>query len=463
MWGHPAWLPGMWAPRWYDGIAPGAGVVGRSKVQRSVARSARWRRARRLGPLMVLVPVMLTAACQKGPFVAQTEPTPEPSPDAQVLIQPEDGAKKWRPDKPIQITAAKGTLESVSVRSADDDEIGGELSADRTSWTSRWTLNPSTSYEVTATAVNPEGRTTTARSSFKTLDPAATIQASSVIAGGQMVGVGMPIVIRFDRPVYNKKNVERSFEVRASKEIEGAWYWMSRQEVHFRPKEYWPADTKVRFIGHLSGVRAAKNVYGVDDLRVKFKIGDRHVTHIDTKKHTMVVRKNGKKVNTFPVSAGKASTPTTSGTHVAFEKSPTTIMDSATVGIPKGSPGYYRITTHWTVKFTFSGLYTHSMDSTTWAQGSTNVSHGCINMTTSRAKWFYDFSMIGDVIKVTGTSRPLEWGNGWTAWEKSWKDWVKGSAFNAPINPETGIVEPKPATPSASPSDPPSSAPSSTP
>lgn len=427
---------------------------------------ARRRRPGRFVPVVVVAPVVLTAACQSGPLAAEAKPTPEPSPAAQLRIEPEDGTKQWRPDKPIEITAANGKLRSVSVRSPDDDRIAGKVSADRTTWTSRWTLHPSTSYQITATAVNPEGRTTTLRSSFETLDPKATIHASSMIADGQTVGVGMPIIVQFDRPVYNKKNVERSFEVRTKETIKGAWYWMHRQEVHFRPKKYWPADTKVRFVAHLTGVRAAKDVYGVDDLRLKFEIGDKQVTHIDTDKHTMVVKENGEKLQRFPISAGKPSTPTTSGTHVVFQKSPTTIMDSATIGIPKGSPGYYRITTHWTVKFTFSGLYTHSMPSTVWAQGSTNVSHGCINMSTARAKWFYDFTQIGDIIEVSGTPRELEWGNGWTDWEKSWKAWVKGSAFNEPINPDTGIVEPESsqsASPSASPSDPPPSSPSAAP
>lgn len=373
--------------------------------------------------------------------MAAAKPRQEPSPPAQVLIQPRDGTKGWRPEEPIEITTTRGVLQSVSVTSADDKRITGVLSSDRTTWTSERTLHPSSSYEVTATAVNREGRTSTRRSSFKTLRPKARIHTSSMISDGQTVGVGMPIIVQFDRPVFNKKRVERSFEVRTPDEVEGAWYWMNRQEVHFRPKEYWPAHTKVRFIAHMNGVRAAKNVYGVDDFSLKFKIGDRHVTHIDTDKHKMMVKDDGEKVKTFPISAGKPSTPTTSGTHVVFEKSPTTIMDSATVGIPKGSPGYYRITTHWTVKFTFSGLYTHAMDSTLWAQGHTNVSHGCVNMSTARAKWFYDFSQVGDVIKVKGTSRSLEWGNGWTDWEKSWKDWVKGSAFNQPIDPETGVVE----------------------
>lgn len=438
----------------------GTGRMGRYSVQRTAIEPTR--RNRWFIPAVAL-PVMVTAACQNGFLAAEPQPTPEPSPAAEVSIEPGDGTEDWRPDKPIEITTAKGALQSVSVRSADDKKIEGELSTDRTTWTSRWALHPSTSYEITATAVNPEGRTTETRSSFETREPDGTISASSVIGDEQTVGVGMPIIVKFDQPVRNKKNVERSFEVDVSENIEGAWYWISDQEVHFRPQEYWPADTKVHFTAHLTGVRAAKDVYGADDLELDFTIGDKQVTEIDTKKHTMVVKENGEKVKTFPISAGKPSTPTTSGTHVVFQKSPTTIMDSATIGIPEGSPGYYRITTHWTVKFTFSGLYTHSMPSTIWAQGSTNVSHGCINMSTGRAKWFYDFTRIGDIIEVTGTSRDLEWGNGWTDWEKSWEDWVQGSAFNEPIDPETGIVEPEKPSQSASPTVSATATPPSTP
>ncbi|MFD0478856.1 L,D-transpeptidase family protein [Nonomuraea thailandensis] len=70
----------------------------------------------------------------------------------------------------------------------------------------------------------------------------------------------------------------------------------------------------------------------------------------------------------------------------------------------------------------------------TGAQGSSNVSHGCVNASPADAKWFYEFTQRGDIIEVTGTSRKLRFGNGPTPWAKSWEDWLAGSALGKPVN-----------------------------
>ena len=63
---------------------------------------------------------------------------------------------------------------------------------------------------------------------------------------------------------------------------------------------------------------------------------------VDVNAHTMTVTDNGKVVKTIPVSTGRDKYPTKGGIHVVSEKTPKTIMDSATVGIPRNSPdGYY--------------------------------------------------------------------------------------------------------------------------
>ena len=52
----------------------------------------------------------------------------------------------------------------------------------------------------------------------------------------------MPIIVRFTAPVKDRAAVEAALSVTSSKQaIEGAWSWVSDEEVHFRPKEFWPA------------------------------------------------------------------------------------------------------------------------------------------------------------------------------------------------------------------------------
>ena len=59
-------------------------------------------------------------------------------------------------DKVVKLTAAQGTFESVAVRGAGK-KLAGDLSADKTIWTSSARLEPGTRYRVATTAVDAEG------------------------------------------------------------------------------------------------------------------------------------------------------------------------------------------------------------------------------------------------------------------------------------------------------------------
>ncbi len=49
------------------------------------------------------------------------------------------------------------------------------------------------------------------------------------------------------------------------------------------------------------------------------------------------------------------------------------------------------------------GIYLHELEDTIWAQGNTNVSHGCLNLSRTHAQWFYDFSVPGGIVEVRNT------------------------------------------------------------
>ena len=207
---------------------------------------------------------------------ADSVPTP------QITITPADGTGKAAPDKGIQISAANGTLDTVSVKLGSKD-VPGQLSADKTSWKSDWTLKPASAYTVTATARNGT-KTSTANSKFHTLKATSSLKIASVFpTPGKKVGVGMPIIVTFNRAVTNKKAVEQAMDVRSEIADEGAWYWASDTEAIFRTKKYWGANQKIDFTAHLAGVKQGSGVYGTSDTKVDFKIGDSHISKVSTK------------------------------------------------------------------------------------------------------------------------------------------------------------------------------------
>jgi hypothetical protein len=49
-------------------------------------------------------------------------------------------------------------------------------------------------------------------------------------------------------------------------------------------------------------------------------------------------------------------------------------------------------------------------------------------MSTENAKWLYGITHIGDPVIVANTERKLQWGNGWTDWDRPWDQYAQGSA-----------------------------------
>ncbi|WP_433334263.1 Ig-like domain-containing protein [Spirillospora sp. CA-294931] len=353
--------------------------------------------------------------------------------DAQVAITPAKGASKVRPDKGVLVKATGGKLDTVSVTTGGK-QVPGTFSADRTSWRSTWTLKPSASYQVSATAKNPAGKPAQAQSAFKTLKPDETVSASlDYILEGNLddtYGVGTPIILNFDREIFNKAEVEKALEVKAEKPVEGAWRWLGNQQVIYRTKKYWPAHQKVTVTAHMAGVRAAKGVYGVKDFTRTLEIGASRISRLNLKSHKMTVTVDGKRVRKVPISAGNGTTTeytTTSGTHLTMEKGNPVRMISP--GRKKGDPGYYDLMINYAVRISWSGEYLHQTSGEEYCLGRQNCSHGCVRQPAKDAQWFYKTVQPGDIVDITGSDRGLDWQNGWSYWELPWEKWKKGSAL----------------------------------
>jgi lipoprotein-anchoring transpeptidase ErfK/SrfK len=52
------------------------------------------------------------------------------------------------------------------------------------------------------------------------------------------------------------------------------------------------------------------------------------------------------------------------------------------------------------VRVTSGGVYVHAAPWSVAQQGSSNVSHGCINLSTDNAQWYYNQVNIGDPIVI---------------------------------------------------------------
>jgi len=364
-----------------------------------------------------------------GDTTSASPQTPQVAVDANVTRR-----KPVPVDHVVELTADQGTLTDVRVRSANGKaRVPGALADDGASWKASSLLEPGTTYRIKATAQDENGLSEQFTRTFKT--DALTLDQqtypSLVPADGDTVGIGMPVILRFDVPVTNHKAFERHLSVKTTPVQEGSWNWISDNEVHWRPKTYWQPGTKVDVKAAINSVRAGNGVFGQEDRTSSFTIGDALVMRIDVAGHHMKVVRNGKLLRTIPISAGKPGFTTRSGTKVIIEKFRYKRMNAATTGISEGDPEYYDLdNVEYAQRVTYSGEFLHAAPWSVGSQGYSNVSHGCVGMSTEAAGWLYGLTKIGDPVEVTGTDRHMEATNGYGDWNVPFREYKKGSALS---------------------------------
>ncbi|WP_245914455.1 L,D-transpeptidase [Nocardia fluminea] len=209
------------------------------------------------------------------------------------------------------------------------------------------------------------------------------------IADGETVGVAQPIIISFKEPVEDRAAAERAIKVTSSTNAPGYFYWTSSKQVRWKPTEFWPANTDVTVVA--GGTSSA------------FHIGDALVATVDDATKTIVVTRNGEVVREMPTSLGKPGYETPNGTYIVGERLEKMTMDSSTYGVPVTDPEGYKLEVEYATRLSNSGIFVHAAPWSVGQQGYSNVSHGCLNVSTEDGKWFLENTRRGDAVIVTGT------------------------------------------------------------
>ena len=346
---------------------------------------------------------------------ASTSPSPTTPPVT--ITSPTDGATNVPTSTEIALSGATPTFSDITFTDATGAAVAGSMRPDGTTWVPTTQLKYATAY--TATVAGKKITFTTAAKSGR------SVSASTPISDGQVYGVALPIVVTFGSsiPSAQRAAVQQRLMVTSTPAQVGTWYWFSGTEVHYRPKDYWQEGTKISVRAGVGGLSLGGTNYGAKDLTINVTIGDKIVMTTDNATKTMTVTQHDQVIKTIPISLGKASTPSSSGNMVVISKAESEIFTSTDPSDP------YRERVYWTERITWSGQFIHAAPWSVGSQGRNNVSHGCTNMSTANAKWLWGLTHIGDPVIVKGTPRPLDWGNGWTDWNKTWDQYVKGSAI----------------------------------
>lgn len=396
----------------------------------------------RILAMVVVTATALTGCTTSGSPDAATEATEAP---VVLTVTPDDGASDVDPLAPVSVQATDGTLVSVTLTNEQGRTIPGITTPDQTSWKPGEPLGYGRTYTVEAVADNAAGATATRTSTFTTLRPRnqtkvyLTTTGGAALTDGGTYGVGTVVVAHFDEPLADRATAERRLRVSTEPAVEGSWYWIDDQNAHWRPRDYLQSGSRVTVEALLYGVRLGDDLYGQEDTRTSFTIGPSHISIADDTTKQVVVYENGTVVRTMPTSMGMGGSETVNGQTISFwtqpgiytvmDKANPVIMDSSTYGLPINSRLGYKESIAYATRISTDGIYLHQLDSTVWAQGNTNVSHGCLNLNGDNARWFYEFSNPGDVVEIRNTGgAPLEvWQNG--DWSVSWDQWQAGSAL----------------------------------
>ncbi len=368
-------------------------------------------------------------------------PSPEP---AHITILPGPGAVGVDPLGAVRVSATHGILTDVRMTNEDSKPVPGVLTPDAQVWKPSVPLGYGRTYTLTVNSRGLGGVAATQASTFSTLTPSnqtkvtLTTTAGAPLTDGGTYGVGTVVVAHFDEPVTDRAAAQRRLSVSTQPALQGSWYWVDDQNAHWRPRQYYRPGTAVTAAAEVYGVNLGEGLYGQEDVKVSFTIGDSHVSIADDTTKTISVYDNGRLVRTIPTSMGMGGTETVGdqalsfwtqpGTYTVMDKANPVVMDSSTYGLPINSRLGYKETINYAVRLSTDGIYIHQLESTVWAQGNTNVSHGCLNVNSGNAQWFYDFSQPGDVVEVRNTGgEPLQiWQNG--DWSVPWDKWLAGSA-----------------------------------
>ncbi|WP_018351612.1 L,D-transpeptidase [Longispora albida] len=387
---------GRWATSWLAAVLLASGCAGPTGTTAGPDAPARW-------------------VAPASPTPTAAPPSTEPPPS--LVRSPANGATNVPVTAEIEVTG-RG---QVTLTDPAGNQIPGEFRADGSAWVPGRPLAYSTGYTVKS------GNQTSA---FTTMPSPGNRQSSGLyLFDGQVYGTAMPIVVEFPIkegggiPAAQRATVERRLFVKSDPPQVGAWHWDSDQAVEYRPKEQWKPGTKLSVRVGFEGLPLGDGRYGDVDRTASATIGDRSMVFTaDNATKTLTVTRDGTVVQTYPISLGKPSTPSSYGNLVIMSRERTSHFVSTTPG------DSYDQVVDYGERLTWGGQYIHAAPWSVDDQGVRNVSHGCVNLSTENAGWVFENSLIGDMVVVKGTEAPLTQGDGWTVWDLTWEQVQAGSA-----------------------------------
>ncbi|APA94263.1 L,D-transpeptidase [Nocardia seriolae] len=378
---------------------------------------------------LVASTAVIAAACSSSNNGGGGGSAKPAEPVATVKLEPGNGSENVSPTAAVTATVSNGRIDQLTLTNANGKQVTGTFDAARSKFTVNEALGYGATYTWAGTATGTDNKPVAIDGKFTTISPKNTAPATVNIGDGQEVGIAAPIMLQFKGHVANKAAVEKALTVTATPATEGSWAWLQDDNggsrVHWRPREYWQPGTTVHVTAKLYGLDMGSGLYGDSDLTSDFKIGRSQIVRGNAPTHRVQVIRDGQTVFDFPCSYGEGNQDrnvTRSGIHVVSEKYEDFLMSNP--------PFYTNVRERWAVRISNNGEFIHANPESAGAQGNSNVTNGCINLSTADAQAYFPTALYGDPVEITGTRIQLSAADGDIYdWTIDWETWKSLSAL----------------------------------
>jgi lipoprotein-anchoring transpeptidase ErfK/SrfK len=331
-------------------------------------------------------------------------------PVASIVATPALGATGLSPIEPISFTVDKGTIDDVTLTNPEGKVVVATIAPDKKSWSVGEVLGFGKTYTLAGTATGTDGKQIPITGTYTTVGEDTQVRTTISPGDGAIVGVAAPINVAFGVEPEDRAAIQKLVTITTVPAVDGAWGWVPQDDgrwaMVYRTRDYWPAGTTVHVEAKLYGANFNATSYGASDITSDFTIGRNQVVVADVNSHELVVKQDGATVASYPASYGRGEDTgdpnliTRSGVHVVNEFFETKLMSNPRYG-------YSNEPERWAVRISNNGEFIHANPASSGAQGNSNVTHGCVNLSLADADAYYHSAIWGDPVEVSGTSVTL--------------------------------------------------------
>lgn len=385
------------------------------------------------------------AACSNKPSFNDGAKKAPPKASA-IISTPEADATNVPAGVEIVFSSKEAVDTKFELTDANGAPVAGAPHPDGTGWIPAKMLTYGAAYTATVSATGDDNKTAVTTHKFTVMGkPTNEVRFTSFLPDNKEIGTGMPLIFQANRdiPKDARARIQRRLMVKIEPHVEGVWTWYTPRELHWRPKEFWVPGTKIFVDARVGGVPCGGDFYAIRNVTLTCTAARQLIMTIDdaASPKVMIVTKDGQELKRIPVSLGKDTWQSSSGVTVIIEKKEKTVFD--TRNDPNAREEYV-VDIDYAQRITWKGEHIHSAPWSVQHQGVRNVSHGCVNMSPENAKWLFEQTMVGDPVITTNTGFPLEYGDGWTDWSRSFEEYAKGSAIPYVPSGSTPTATPSP-------------------